>query len=708
VRLPSRHVVLLALVACAPEPAGDDPGHTDATADSDVPGDADHDGVPAPADCDDADPGVHPGAVELPSDGVDQDCDGIEVCRVDLDGDGAAGGTVPQHAEEGCHALGLVSRGAPDDCDDFDPARWSGAPEIDGSGVDEDCDGVERCYVDADGDGARSTRTVIDPGDGTCRSAGEATLAAAVDCDDADPLVGAGNPEVTGNDVDEDCDGTVRCWSDADGDGARSTVAVLVTGTSCVGPALAPAGAPEVCDDVNWARHPGATEVLGDGVDQDCDGKETCYRDDDQDGIRGALTVGVSLPNTCQGPGLARPSSAVDCDDHDIRRFPGAVDVIADGVDADCDGLETCYVDGDRDGARSTQTVTRAGSTCSAADESLARDPLDCDDTNRLVRPSTSEKPDNTVDENCDGVIECWVDADGDGWRASRGVPSADGDCDDPPEVPVTLPGGDCADADPARNPGAYDVPVDGIDQDCRGGDACLPGLSTCPAASCEAVHRAGLPSGTAWLELDWDTDYATRCEQDLDGGGWTLAAVVADDPVTQWTWTTGWSRSTEVFGSLASLGHDLRVESFFGLGVRDLLFVHVPSGIWAAYHDVGDGTLALDELLWSLPSSECAAPTFPLSAGTLAVDADLCSTDLFLNPAGWDGGQCDHAVAAYGPAWSTGLGGACPLYQPGSSGSLGPDHLHPADESDAVGFARALGLVDATGHAGSMQVYVR
>jgi hypothetical protein len=38
--------------------------------------DADHDGIPAPLDCDDANPAIHPGAVDVPGNAIDEDCAG--------------------------------------------------------------------------------------------------------------------------------------------------------------------------------------------------------------------------------------------------------------------------------------------------------------------------------------------------------------------------------------------------------------------------------------------------------------------------------------------------------------------------------------------------------------------------------------------------------------------------------------------------------
>ncbi len=70
--------------------------------------DQDGDGTPLRDDCDDANPAIHPGALDLPSDGVDQDCSGLDedtpdVLVLELEG-------LPSHvlAATGGHGVDLV------------------------------------------------------------------------------------------------------------------------------------------------------------------------------------------------------------------------------------------------------------------------------------------------------------------------------------------------------------------------------------------------------------------------------------------------------------------------------------------------------------------------------------------------------------------------------------------------------------------------
>jgi hypothetical protein len=84
-----------------------------------IEGDADGDGVRRPADCDDANPGIRPGATDTPDDRVDQDCSGADATNLDIDGDGTP---------------------RPQDCDDDNRAIRPGAREIVGNLVDENCD----------------------------------------------------------------------------------------------------------------------------------------------------------------------------------------------------------------------------------------------------------------------------------------------------------------------------------------------------------------------------------------------------------------------------------------------------------------------------------------------------------------------------------------------------------------------------------------
>ncbi len=103
--------VRLVLVATLAVGCVDKPGPEPAAVDTALE-DWDGDGVGAEEDCDDADPGVYPGATEV-CDGADQDCDawvdeGLPVLRwyTDEDGDGYAGTA----AGEGCGPPVAVQR----------------------------------------------------------------------------------------------------------------------------------------------------------------------------------------------------------------------------------------------------------------------------------------------------------------------------------------------------------------------------------------------------------------------------------------------------------------------------------------------------------------------------------------------------------------------------------------------------------------------
>jgi len=104
---------------CCPDSDGD--GHLDSACGGD--------------DCDDSDPGIHPGIAEVSCNYVDDDCDGaLHTDEIDDDGDGwdECGG----------------------DCDDTDSALNPGALEVDCDYADNDCDGaLHPDEVDDDGDG---------------------------------------------------------------------------------------------------------------------------------------------------------------------------------------------------------------------------------------------------------------------------------------------------------------------------------------------------------------------------------------------------------------------------------------------------------------------------------------------------------------------------------------------------------------------------
>ncbi len=254
------------------------------------------------------------------------------------------------------------------------------------------------------------------------------------------------------------------------------------------------------CDDRDPAINPAATEIPGDGIDQDCDGFDAVSSmDADGDGSPASEDCDDNdwgraphLPEVCDGrdndcdlvvddgfdedgdgvtvcgPDGVPDNADDDCDDGDAGLFPGNAEV-CDGDDDDCDGLTDELYDSDGDGA----TTCGVDGVAGTADD-------DCDDDDSGVEPGIWDDCDGVdvncnglVDEDCDdggggGALYCYADADGDGWGGSGTVVTADNDCGDPGESGVT---GDCNDGDGAVHPGAIDLPNNGVDEDCDGAD---------------------------------------------------------------------------------------------------------------------------------------------------------------------------------------------------------------------------------------------
>jgi hypothetical protein len=309
-------------------------------------------------DCDDMNPNVNPGRMEVYYNDLDDDCD-QQTNDDDQDGDGFA-------AES--------SMGP--DCDDLNPNINPRAEDIPGNGVDENCDGSDRPILDDDRDG-----------DGVSEAEG--------DCDDDNAQVSPNREEIPYNSLDDDCDSLTRD-NDLDFDGFNS---------------------PLDCDDGNAMVNPNIPEEYYNGIDDDCN-PQTKDGDADGDGFN-AMAVGggdcnddaasanpdadevpyngvdddcdpSTRDNDLDGDGYPRGDD--DCNDDDsnvnVDIIENASTNCSDGVDNNCVGGDVICDEGALD-----------------SDDDGIPDDQDCEPLNADV-PGPVEIANNNLDDDCDGVVD--------------------------------------------------------------------------------------------------------------------------------------------------------------------------------------------------------------------------------------------------------------------------------------------------------------
>lgn len=246
---------------CDAEPDRDGDGHAAENCDGD--------------DCDDADRNRYPGNVEVcDTDHRDEDCDPRTYGFRDGDGDG--------HPDSRCcnvEADGELNCGP--DCDDDLAFVYPGAPEL-CNDLDDDCDGEVdedrtdyEFYPDCDGDrhgaAGAAPQVACEPPVEVPDCDSPSPSASWIreshdDCDDREPDVNPGNPEVCDSvGIDEDCDSDTFGRTDSDGDD-------FISNECCNSQLDGTLLCEDDCDDDDEAIHPGAAELCN-GHDDDCDGE---------------------------------------------------------------------------------------------------------------------------------------------------------------------------------------------------------------------------------------------------------------------------------------------------------------------------------------------------------------------------------------------------------------------------------------------------
>jgi hypothetical protein len=267
------------------------------------------------------------------------------------------------------------------------------------------------------------------------------------------------------------------------------------------------------CNDNNKAIHPGATDLCGDEVDDDCSGSprtSDCDRDgqtseqgDCNDANPNMNSAAVercdSVDNDCDGTtdegfgaGAACSSGTGACNSK------GTMVCTADGANVVCSaqagkpGQELCDgVDNDCDGATDEDYVAKA--TSCGRGQCAATGVLSCVDGREVDSckpgsPAQSDATCNTLDDDCDGT----ADEDFVSTQTSCGL----GACG--ATGSTSCVGGQVKDSCKPGAPGASDADCNGVDDDCSGqaDEDYVQTQTTCGIGACQAQGTRSCENG--------------------------------------------------------------------------------------------------------------------------------------------------------------------------------------------------------------------
>ena len=491
-------------------------------------------------DCNDANENIHPNAVEF-CNGINDNCDentdentamDARIFYLDQDDDGFG---LEDQTELSCF---LPDGYAEDigDCDDDNQEIYPTQNEY-CDDIDNNCNGIVDelatdevfvFYQDLDEDGFGNLHEQIL----SCAPV-EGYVSNFDDCDDTQDQ---SNPSLqeTCDSIDNDCDGNIDngvlsiYYSDSDEDGFGWIQEPM---EACQKPDGYVTNSTD-CDDNQNLAFPNNSEIC-DNIDNDCNEEidddpadgNLYYLDIDEDGFGD----NNSSINACSQPDNYVTDNT-DCDDKNNLIHPSATEICnnidddcQNGIDIDADNMLSFYEDNDGDGFGSDIEILSCFLPSNAALISG-----DCNDTSILFSPIASEicdglsnDCDEEIDEEAIDITTWYFDEDEDGFGTTEDSLT---DCSQPDGYVTSNE--DCDDNNALRYPNA-DQTCSGIDDNCNGvldnGENPSGNNDSCAfEGTCLDLLSLGFESGTYTISVG-ETPVQTYCDQDTDGGGWTL-----------------------------------------------------------------------------------------------------------------------------------------------------------------------------------------